>query len=114
MKVLDKQAESIGAQTELTLGTLARLGTQSEQQLPVLAEKLGNTLDSLNATALQVQETTRTNGEALREVLTQAPELVRGSGELVRDSQEIARRGAPQLAAARLHRALRDAHAAGR
>jgi ABC-type transporter Mla subunit MlaD len=90
MKVLEKQAESIGAQTEHTLDTLARLGTQSEQQLPMLAQKLGNTLDSLNATALQVQETTRTNGEALREVLTQAPELVRGSGELVRDSQEIA------------------------
>ena len=90
MKVLEKQSESIGTQTELTLGTLARLGAQSEQQLPALAEKLGNTLDSLNATAKQVQETTRTNGEALREVLNQAPELVRGSGELVRDSQEIA------------------------
>lgn len=90
MKVLEKQAESIGAQTERTLDTLARVGTQSEQQLPMLAQKLGATLDSLNATALQVQETTRTNGEALREVLTQAPELVRGSGELVRDSQEIA------------------------
>ena len=72
------------------MSTLARLGTQSEQHLPLLAQKLGNTLDSLNATALQVQETTRTNGEALREVLNQAPELVRGSGELVRDSQEIA------------------------
>ena len=90
MVALSKHAESVGAQAELTLDTLARLGTQSEQQLPVLAEKLGNTLDSLNATAIQVQETTRTNGEALREVLTQAPELVRGSGELVRDSQEIA------------------------
>jgi methyl-accepting chemotaxis protein len=90
MKVLEKQAVSVGTQTELTLDTLARLGAQSEQQLPALAEKLGDTLDSLNATAQQVQETTRTNGEALREVLNQAPELVRGSGELVRDSQEIA------------------------
>ena len=90
MKVLEKQAVSVGTQTELTLDTLARLGAQSEQQLPALAEKLGDTLDSLNATAKQVQETTRTNGEALREVLNQAPELVRGSGELVRDSQEIA------------------------
>jgi len=90
MNALGKQAESVGVQAELTLDTLARLGTQSEQQLPVLAEKLGNTLDSLNATAVQVQETTKVNGEALRELLTQAPELMRGSNELVRDSQEIA------------------------
>jgi len=29
------------------------------------------------------------SGEALRELLTQAPELMRGSGELVRDTQEL-------------------------
>jgi phospholipid/cholesterol/gamma-HCH transport system substrate-binding protein len=90
MAALGKQAESVGTQAELTLDTLARVGAQSEQTLPVLAEKLGNTLDSLNATAIQLQETTKTNGEALREVLTQAPELMRGSSELVRDSQDIA------------------------
>lgn len=90
MNALGKQAESVGAQAELTLDTLARVGSQSEQTLPVLAEKLGTTLDSLNATAMQLQETTKTNGEALREVLTQAPELMRGSNELVRDSQDIA------------------------
>ena len=90
MSALGKQAESVGVQAELTLDTLARLGAQSEQQMPVLAEKLGTTLDSLNATAIQVQETTKTNGDALRELLTQAPELMRGSNELVRDSQEIA------------------------
>jgi len=90
MSALGKQAESVGVQAELTLDTLARLGAQSEQQMPVLAEKLGTTLDSLNATAIQVQETTKTNGDALRELLTQAPELMSGSNELVRDSQEIA------------------------
>jgi phospholipid/cholesterol/gamma-HCH transport system substrate-binding protein len=90
MNALGKQAESVGVQAELTLDTLARLGSQSEQQMPMLTEKLANTLDSLNATALQVQETTKTNGEALRELLTQAPELMRGGSELVRDSQEIA------------------------
>lgn len=90
MNAFGKQAESVGVQAELTLDTLARLGSQSEQQMPMLTEKLANTLDSLNATALQVQETTKTNGEALRELLTQAPELMRGSNELVRDSQEIA------------------------
>jgi phospholipid/cholesterol/gamma-HCH transport system substrate-binding protein len=90
MNALGKQAESVGVQAELTLDTLARLGSQSEQQMPVLAGKLATTLDSLNATALQVQETTRVNGEALRGLLTQAPELMRGGSELVRDSQEIA------------------------
>jgi len=90
MNALGKQAESVGVQAELTLDTLARLGSQSEQQMPMLTEKLANTLDSLNATALQVQETTKVNGDALRELLTQAPELMRGSNELVRDSQEIA------------------------
>ena len=90
MSALGKQAESVGVQAEITLDTLARLGAQSEQQMPLLAAKLATTLDSLNATALQVQETTRTNGDALRELLTQAPELMRGGNELVRDSQEIA------------------------
>ena len=90
MNALGKQAESVGVQAELTLDTLARLGSQSEQQMPMLTMKLANTLDSLNATALQVQETTKVNGDALRELLTQAPELMRGSNELVRDSQEIA------------------------
>ena len=90
MNAFGRQAESVGVQAELTLDTLARLGAQSEQQMPMLTMKLANTLDSLNATALQVQETTKTNGEALRELLTQAPELMRGSNELVRDSQEIA------------------------
>ena len=90
MNALGKQAESVGVQAELTLDTLARLGSQSEQQMPMLTMKLANTLDSLNATALQVQETTKVNGDALRELLTQAPELMRGSSELVRDSQEIA------------------------
>ena len=80
---------SLNRQAEATLNVFARLGTQTEQQLPALAGKLGATLDTLNATATQVRETTRTNGEALRELLTQAPELMRGSGELVRDTQEL-------------------------
>jgi ABC-type transporter Mla subunit MlaD len=101
MAALGKQAESVGVQAELTLDTLARVGVQSEQNLPIITEKLAYTLDSLNATAIQVQETTRTNGEALRELLTQAPELMRGSNELVRDSQEVA-------AAARRTWLLRD------
>ena len=74
----DRTLLTVGSQTETTL-----------KQLPLIADKLAVTLDSLNAAALQVRETTRTNGDALRELLTQAPELVRGSGELVRDTQEL-------------------------
>ncbi|HWM44842.1 MAG TPA: MlaD family protein [Burkholderiales bacterium] len=85
----DRSMLALGRQAESTLSILSRVGTQTEQQLPILAGKLGTTLDSLDATSKQVRETTRTNGEALRELLTQAPELMRGSGELVRDTQEL-------------------------
>jgi len=90
MVALSRQTEAVSKQAEVTLATFARLGAQTEQQLPVLAGKLATTLDSLNATAIQVRETTRVNGEALREILNSAPEVVRGGGELVRDSQELA------------------------
>ena len=85
----DRTMLAVGRQAESTLSILSRVGTQTEQQLPILAGKLATTLDSLDATSKQVRETTRTNGEALRELLTQAPELMRGSGELVRDTQEL-------------------------
>ena len=80
---------AVGRQADNTLSILARVGTQTEEQLPLVAGKLITTLDSLNATALQVRETTRTNGEALHGLLTQAPELMRGGGELVRDTQDL-------------------------
>ena len=86
----DRTMIAVGKQAESTLSILARLGTRSEEQLPMLAGKLAATLDSSNATATQ-----------LRELLTQAPELMRGSGELVRESQELA-------AAARRTWLLRD------
>lgn len=101
MIALGRQADSVGKQADAAFAVLTRLGLQTEEHLPVLAGKLATTLDSLNATAEQLRVTTRENGEALHELLTQAPELVRGSGELVRDSQEIA-------AAARRTWLLRD------
>jgi ABC-type transporter Mla subunit MlaD len=85
----DRAMVAVSRQAEETLGVVHRIGLQTEQHLPVLAGKLATTLDSLNTTAVQVRETTRSNGEALRELLTQAPELVRGSGELVRDTREL-------------------------
>lgn len=86
---LGRQAESVGSRAEAALDVVARVGAQTERELPMLAAKLGGTLDSLDAAATQVRETTRTNGEALRELLTQAPELMRGGNELVRDTQEL-------------------------
>ena len=92
---------AVGNRADAALGTIARVGAQTEQQLPVLTGKLATTLDSLHATSEQLRHTTRENGDALRELLTQAPELMRGGGELVRDSQELA-------AAARRTWLLRD------
>ena len=85
----DRTMAAVGRQAEDTLSLVARVAQQTEQHLPVIAGKLGTTLDSLNATSNQVRETTRANGDALRELLTQAPELVRGSNEVVRDTQEL-------------------------
>lgn len=85
----DRTMTAVGRQAEDTLKVVARVGEQTGEHLPVIAGKLASTLDSLNATASQVRETTRANGDALRELLTQAPELVRGSSEVVRDTQEL-------------------------
>ena len=89
MRDTNRTMTTVGRQAEDTLKIVARVGQQTEEHLPVLAGKLGTTLDSLNATSNQVRETTRANGDALRELLTQAPELVRGSNEVVRDTQEL-------------------------
>jgi ABC-type transporter Mla subunit MlaD len=90
----DRTIVSLGRQAEATLANV-------DHNLPLLAGKIANTLDTLDATAKQVQETTRSNGDALREILASTPELVRGSGELVRDTQEL-------TAAARRTWLLRD------
>ncbi|HSA89128.1 MAG TPA: MlaD family protein [Burkholderiales bacterium] len=86
---LGRQAEGVGARAEAALDVVARVGAQTERELPRFSAKLAGTLDSLDAAAIQVRETTRANGEALRELLAQAPELMRGGNELVRDTQEL-------------------------
>ena len=84
-----RELRQLVREAEQAMSGIARVGTQTEEQLPRLAGKLASTLDSLDATAAQVRDTTRANGDALRELLTHAPELMRGSGELVRDTQEL-------------------------
>ena len=93
----DRTVVSIGRQAENTLSIVARVATQTEEQLPLLAGKLGETLDSLNTTSAQ-----------LREVLQEAPALVRGSGELVRGGGELVRDTQELTAAARRTWLLRD------
>ena len=93
----DRSIVSIGRQTENTLSIVARVATQTEEQLPLLTGKLAVTLDSLNATSVQ-----------LREVLQEAPELVRNGGELVRGGGELVRDTQELTAAARRTWLLRD------
>jgi hypothetical protein len=64
--------------TERAVNMLSRVGAQAERELPLLSGKVGVTLESINAASTQ-----------MRDVLGQAPELMRGSGELVRDTQEL-------------------------
>jgi len=74
---------------EAGLGSVARVSAQLEQQLPMLAGKLGATLDSLSETAAQIRDATRKNGDALHEALVQVPGLLRDGGDLVREGQDI-------------------------
>jgi ABC-type transporter Mla subunit MlaD len=74
---------------EAGLGSVVRVSAQLEQQLPMLAGKLGATLDSLSETAAQIRDATRKNGDALHEALVQVPGLLRDGGDLVREGQDI-------------------------
>ena len=89
LRDIDRTVVAVGREAEATLGTAARIGAQTEQQLPVLAGKLATTLDSLNEAVTQVRDATRKNSDALHETLRQTPALVRDGGDLVRDGQEI-------------------------
>ena len=64
-----RELRQLARDTDRAVTMAARAGAQAERELP---------LDSLNAASSQA-----------REVLGQAPELMRGSGELVRDTQEL-------------------------
>jgi len=76
-------------QADTTFSSLGRVGAQLEQQVPVLTGKLSATLDSISETSTQIRDTTRKNGEALHEALAQMPGLLRDSGDLVRDGQDV-------------------------
>jgi ABC-type transporter Mla subunit MlaD len=74
---------------DAALASTTRVSAQVEHELPRLATKLATALDSLSDAAKEIRATTQKNGEALHEVLAQTPTLLRNSGELVRDGQEV-------------------------
>jgi ABC-type transporter Mla subunit MlaD len=86
---LIRDADHAVQTAESTFSSVTRVSNQAEQQLPVLTGKIATSLDSLNAAAIEIRDAARKNGEALHETLRQTPGLVRDSGDLVRDSQEI-------------------------
>jgi ABC-type transporter Mla subunit MlaD len=85
----DRTIVAVGRHAEASLGSVARVSAQLEEQLPLLAGKLGTTLDSLSETAVQIRDATRKNGDALHEALVQVPGLLRDGGDLVREGQDI-------------------------
>ena len=89
MRDADRTILAVGGRAEAALASTARVGTQLEKELPELSRKLGTTLDSIAEAAGEVRAATRNNGEALHQVLSQTPALLRDGGQLVRDGQDV-------------------------
>jgi phospholipid/cholesterol/gamma-HCH transport system substrate-binding protein len=89
IKSSDRTVLAVGGKADAALAATERLATQAARDLPALSGKLGAALDSINEAAAEVRDATRKNGEALHQVLEQAPALVREGGQLVYDSQEV-------------------------
>ncbi len=85
----NRELRQVLRDTDRTLVSTAHASEQVAKALPALTTKLGSALDSLDEAAKEMKAVTHKNGEALHEVLLQAPALIRGGGELVRDGQEV-------------------------
>ena len=85
----DNAVLAVGRRAEAALGSLERVSTHLERQLPVLTEKFATTLDALSETSAQIRDTTRENGAALHEALVQVPGLLRDGSDLVKEGQEV-------------------------
>jgi phospholipid/cholesterol/gamma-HCH transport system substrate-binding protein len=85
----DRTVLAVGGRAQAALAATERVGTQVERELPELSRKLGTTLESIAETAAEIRAATRKNGEALHQVLSQTPGLVRDGGQLVRDGQDV-------------------------
>jgi ABC-type transporter Mla subunit MlaD len=89
MRAADRTLATVGGRAEATLASTERLGAQAEKELPALAGKLGTALDSITEAATEIRSATRKNGEALHQLLSQTPALMRDGTQLVRDGQEV-------------------------
>jgi phospholipid/cholesterol/gamma-HCH transport system substrate-binding protein len=76
-------------QAETTFGSLGRVSTQLERDLPAVTGKLSSTLDNMAETSTQIRDAARKNGDALHQALVQMPGLLQDSGDLVRDGQDV-------------------------
>ena len=85
----DRTVLAVGGKAEAALAATARVGTQVEKDLPELSRKLGTALDSIAEAASEMRTATRKNGEALHQVLSQTPALMRDGGQLLRDGQDV-------------------------
>jgi len=101
LRNVDRSVAAVAPDVQAGFGSAARIGAQTEQQLPLLAGKLATALESLTQAAEQVREQTRRNGEALNETLKQAPALMREGDALARRSADLVRDGQEVLGAAR-------------
>jgi phospholipid/cholesterol/gamma-HCH transport system substrate-binding protein len=89
MRDADRTLVTVGGRAEAALAATERLGTQAEKELPALSGRLGTTLDSIGDAATEIRSATRKNGEALHQLLSQTPALMRDGTQLVRDGQEV-------------------------
>jgi len=87
-KVL-QDTDAMIRQAETSFGSFGRVSAQLERDVPALSGKLSSTLDSISETSSQIRDATRKNGDALHAALTQMPGLLRESGDLVRDGQDV-------------------------
>lgn len=85
----DRGVSSVARRAEAALGAAERAGTRLERELPELSRQAGATLAAVAEAAAEIRSTTRKNGEALHQVLLQAPALLRDGGQLVREGQEV-------------------------
>lgn len=83
MRDADQTLLAVGRRAEATLASTERLGTQVEKELPALSGKLGTALDSIAEAATEVRSATRKNGEALHQVLSQTPALMRDGQDVI-------------------------------
>jgi phospholipid/cholesterol/gamma-HCH transport system substrate-binding protein len=85
----DQAIGTVGGRAQAAFVATERVGTRLDRELPELSRKAGATLDSVAEAAAEIRSAARKNGEALHQVLLQAPALVRDGGQLVRDGQEV-------------------------